>query len=157
MAHHGRISPLEGIDRLFEITDDKQRARPFLAGLVIARLKELVAQPSQKPPLRRTCVLGLVEKHMPDAVVQLPADPLGRIALAEHAVGQPDEIVIIQKAALHLQPVIETVEGPAEFVKRRAQLETAMCRLRCNHACQCVLRSLLHSDNARERLADGCV
>ena len=156
VSHHRRVRSLEGVDRLLEVTDHEQGARPgFIVRGIRSGLEELVAQPPQQLPLRRAGVLRLVEKHMANAVIELPAHPLRRVAVGKHVIRQPDQIVVIQQPALRLQRAVAALIGTAEFVQRIRQLEAAMCRLRRQHAGQHFLRGLLHNDDIRERGADG--
>ena len=154
-SHHRRVRPLKGIDRLLEITDDEQGTRPGLIVIGIRPgLEELVTQPPQKLPLRGTGVLRLVEEHMANAVIELPSNPLGGIAVGEHVVCQPDQIVVIEQPALGLQRAVPLLIGPAECIQRVCQLVTAVRRLCCQHTGQRLLRRLLYDDDIREIGAD---
>ena len=127
MPHHSGISPLKGIDRLFEVPDNKQC--PWRA-VTRRRLEEFIAKPPQKTPLCRTGILSLVEKHVADAIIQLPCDPLRGITIGQHRTGSPNKIVIVQKAALCFQPLIFRFEGTANPVQSCRQLPTALRRAR---------------------------
>ena len=133
---------------MFEVTDNKQGAARF--GIVYRTVKKGLTQAAQQLPLRRACVLRLVNQHMADRTIQLPCDPVGSVAARQHAVGQGNQIVIIQHAQTGLQGGIGLVKGMPIGVERGRQIAAAQIDPRRNKAGERILRALQHCQNVRE-------
>ena len=89
-----------------------------------------------------------------DAVIQLPGHPLRCLTICQHGVGQPDQIIIIQKATAGFQTFIFGLKRPAKTIERRRQVTAPLRRAGSDQLRQSLLRRLLHLDDTRKRRAD---
>ena len=88
--------PLERIDRLLNIADDKNRAL-FVRVRTDASGK-FVGQLFDHGPLVRARVLGLIDQHMINAAIKTEQHPLRDLFIREQCLGLADQVVEVEHA-----------------------------------------------------------
>ena len=118
-VERAQVGALEGIDRLFLVTDDEDR--PVDRPRALPR-GEFLRQPLDHRPLRRAGVLRLVHQDMVDPAIQPEQHPLRHRGIGQQPPRAQDQVVEIQPSQRRLARFVFRQERAREPVQRRGAL-----------------------------------
>ena len=118
-----RIGVLEAVDGLLLVANGENGALegPFTLAGAFAGI-EVPGQSFDHLPLGGAGVLGLVDKNMVDAAVELVMDPRHPVSACQQLAGLFDQVVVIEQGAGLLDRLIGVDQRHADDQKRRRRL-----------------------------------
>ncbi len=108
LAEPHRIRALETVDRLLLVADREQRAQPVASS---GARKEFRRQILDDGPLRRICVLRLVDENVVDPAVDLEQHPGRGFGARQEVLRLVDQVVVIERDLHELLPVVLASHG----------------------------------------------
>ncbi len=115
-----RVGPLKGIDRLFFIAHDKQRAVFLFSGTVAA--VEFIGQPFDDIPLARAGILRFVHQNMINATVDPVKHPSRDRRVGQQRPRLEDQIIKVEPAAFLFLVGIDFKETMCELMQHMGLL-----------------------------------